>query len=108
LKTNEIDPTKFFILCGDRHWKYHTIHPYGFTEFSCGALNKENARLGRFPGDPKSNDPDAKIRQPYTDTTPSGGFLRVDLQPSSPQAPANLSITLLDDTGKILHQNQVK
>ncbi len=105
LKNNQIDPNKFFILCGDRHWKYHTIHPHGFTEFSCGALNKENARLGRKPGDPKSNDPEAKIRQPYTDNTPSGGFLRVDLNPASP---ATLSISLHDDTGKILYQHQAK
>ncbi|MES2981841.1 MAG: alkaline phosphatase D family protein [Verrucomicrobiota bacterium] len=108
LKTNQIDPNKFFILCGDRHWKYHSIHPHGFTEFSCGALNKENARLGRIPGDPKSNDPDAKIRQPYTDSPASGGFLRIDLTPSTPQAPASLSITLQDDTGKTLHQHQAK
>ncbi|MFN5869751.1 MAG: alkaline phosphatase D family protein [Akkermansiaceae bacterium] len=108
LKTNDIDPNKFFILCGDRHWKYHTIHPHGFTEFSCGALNKENARLGRIPGDPKSNDPDAKFRQPYTDKPACGGFLHIDLKASSPQTPATLSITLQDDSGKTLHQHQVK
>ncbi len=105
LKENQIDPNKFFILCGDRHWKYHSTHPHGFTEFSCGALNKENARLGRVPGDPKSNDPEAKIRQPYTDSPASGGFLRVDLNPASP---ATLTISLHDDTGKALHQHQVK
>ena len=106
LKTNQIDPEKFFILCGDRHWKYHSIHPYGFTEFSCGALNKENARLGRHPGDPKSNDPDSKIRQAYTDSPASGGFLKVNLTPATPKTPATLSITLQDDTGKTLHQHQ--
>ncbi len=108
LKTNQIDPDKFFILCGDRHWKYHSIHPYGFTEFSCGALNKENARLGRVPGDPKSNDPDSKIRQAYTDSPASGGFLKVNLTPATPETPATLSITLQDDTGKTLHQHQAK
>lgn len=108
LKTSSIDPEKFFILCGDRHWKYQSIHPYGFSEFSCGALNKENSRLGRAPGDPKSNDPDAKISQPYTDSPASGGYLKVDLTPSTPQTPATLSITLRDDTGKTLHQHQVK
>lgn len=108
LKTGSIDPEKFFILCGDRHWKYQSVHPYGFSEFSCGALNKENARLGRAPGDPKSNDPEAKIRQPYTDSPASGGFLKVDLTPSTPQTPATLSISLLDDTGKSLHQHQAK
>ncbi|MFN4873611.1 MAG: alkaline phosphatase, partial [Akkermansiaceae bacterium] len=66
------------------------------------------ARLGRIPGDPKSNDPDAKFRQPYTDKPASGGFLHVDLKASSPQTPATLSITLQDDSGKTLHQHQVK
>ncbi len=108
IKSNHIDSNKFFILCGDRHWKYHSTHPQGFTEFSCGALNKENARLGRAPGDPKSNDPEAKIHQPYTDSPASGGFLRVDLKPSTPEIPATLTITLHDDTGKTLHQHQVK
>lgn len=108
LKTNQIDPNKFFILCGDRHWKYHSTHSHGFTEFSCGALNKENARLGRKPGDPQSNDPDSKIHQPYTDSPASGGFLKVDLKPSTPKTPAELTISLQDDTGKTLHQHQAK
>jgi alkaline phosphatase D len=103
LKQNNIDPNKFLILCGDRHWKYHSIHPNGFSEFSCGALNRENSRLGRIPGDPKSNDPDARIRQPYTDSPASGGFLRVELKPSTS---ATLAITLHDDTGKILYRHQ--
>ncbi len=106
LKQNNIDSNKFFILCGDRHWKYHSIHPHGFSEFSCGALNRENSRLGRVPGDPGSNDPEAKIRQPYTDSPSSGGFLRVDLKPSNTNAAATLTVTLHDDTGKILHRHQ--
>jgi alkaline phosphatase/alkaline phosphatase D len=106
LQQNNIDPNKFLILCGDRHWKYHSIHPHGFSEFSCGALNRENSRLGRKPGDPKSNDPDAKIRQPYSDSPASGGFLRVELKPSTSNTPPTLAITLHDDTGKILYRHQ--
>jgi len=106
LQQNHIDPHKFFILCGDRHWKYHSIHPNGFSEFSCGALNRENSRLGRAPGDPKSNDPDAKIRQPYTDSPASGGFLSVDLKPSNANTAASIAVTLHDDTGKILYRHQ--
>ncbi len=101
LISNNIDPKKFFLLCGDRHWKYHSIHPLGFTEFSCGALNRENARLGRKPGDPQSNDPAGKIRQPYTDQQPSGGFLRVSLE-TTPST--SLKFFHHDDQGKILHQ----
>jgi len=105
LKQNQLDPNKFFILCGDRHWKYHSIHPHGFTEFSCGALNKENSRLGRIPGDPKSNDPEAKIRQLYTDSPASGGFLQVDLKHTTIES--ILTIRLREDSGKILHQHRV-
>ncbi len=49
----------FYIVCGDRHWQYHSIRPDGFEEFSSGALVDGNARLGRKPGDPMSTDPDA-------------------------------------------------
>jgi len=103
LKENGLAPGRFFILCGDRHWKYHAVHPSGFEEFSCGALNRENARLGRKPGDPKSSDPDAKIRQPYTDPSAIGGFLRVSLTAARPEGPATLEFILHDDTGKSIN-----
>jgi alkaline phosphatase/alkaline phosphatase D len=79
------------------------MHHSGFEEFSCGALNRENARLGRNPGDPKSSDPDAKIRQPYTDPSAIGGFLRVSLTPAGPKGPATLEFILHDDTGKSIN-----
>jgi alkaline phosphatase/alkaline phosphatase D len=107
MKENGIEPGRFFILCGDRHWKYHSLHPDGFAEFSCGALNRENSRLGREPGDPKSSDPGAEIRQPYTDKPASGGFLRVSLTPAGPEKPATLEFLLHDDSGKLLHRHRV-
>ena len=67
----------FYTLCGDRHWQYHARHPLGIEEFSCGALIDANSRLGRQPGDPKSTDPNATIKQLYTQKSSSGGFLRV-------------------------------
>lgn len=101
LRQNKIPPDRFLILCGDRHWKYHSIAPAGYAEFSCGALNKENSRLGRIPGDPKSNDPDANIRQPYTDKPASGGFLRVRLDQ------ATLEVILYDDEGTPLYRHRL-
>ena len=71
----------FYIITGDRHWQYHSIHPRGFEEFSTGALVDANARLGRYPGDPESNDPDALIVQPFTSPEPTGGFLEVTVTP---------------------------
>jgi alkaline phosphatase/alkaline phosphatase D len=67
----------FAVLCGDRHWQYHSIDPTGIEEFSSGAICDANARLGRNPGNNKSTDPDATIVQPHSQKEPSGGFLRV-------------------------------
>jgi len=67
----------FTIICGDRHWQYHSIHPSGVEEFSCGALNDENSRMGVAPGDQNGSDPQAVVRQLYTSPTPHGGFLQI-------------------------------
>jgi alkaline phosphatase D len=105
LKENGIAPGQFYIVCGDRHWKYHSKHATGFEELSCGALNKENSRLGRAPGDPKSTDPKSDVQQFYTDATPSGGFLRVAVQPASGRAGARIEFTHHDDQGAKLYQH---
>ncbi len=73
----------FYIVCGDRHWQYHSIHPSGLEEFSSGALVDANSRVGRMPGDPLSTDPDATIRQPYVMQEASGGFLQVRVVPGA-------------------------
>jgi alkaline phosphatase/alkaline phosphatase D len=93
----------FFVVCGDRHWQYHSISPDGVEEFSCGALVDANSRLGRRPGDPESNDPEARIRQPYTQDEASGGFLMVRVAPAEGDRPATLSFTWYDEHGVELH-----
>ncbi len=75
LKENQIDNLK--LVCGDRHWQYHSIHPSGIEEFACGALNDENSRMGVAPGDQKGSDPQALVRQLYTSPTPNGGYLQI-------------------------------
>ena len=81
LEEHDFLENDFYIITGDRHWQYHSIHPRGFEEFSTGALVDANARLGRYPGDPESNDPDALIAQPFTSPEPTGGFLEVTVTP---------------------------
>jgi len=76
----------FYIVTGDRHWQYYSIHPRGFEEFSSGALVDANSRLGRNPGDPESNDPDGQIRQPFSSPEPTGGFLEVTVTPGNEPA----------------------
>lgn len=85
-----------FLICGDRHWQYHSIHPSGINEFACGALNDENSRLGVLPGDPKGTDPDAKIKQPFISPEPSGGFIEIE-------AGESLIFNLYNDQAKKLY-----
>ena len=73
----------FYIICGDRHWQYYSVDPTGVEEFSTGAIIDENSRMGRAPGDPLGNDPKALIKQPYTSKEPSGGYLKVTIQPGA-------------------------
>jgi alkaline phosphatase/alkaline phosphatase D len=95
----------FALICGDRHWQYHSIHPSGIEEFSSGALVDANSRLGRLPGDPLSTDPDARIRQPYQQQEPSGGFLMVRVTPSEAGKGASLSFEHYDEHGVLLNRH---
>ena len=93
-----------FIVCGDRHWQYHSIHPFGFDELSCGSLLDANSRGGRRPGDPDSTDPDAQIQQPYLQSRRSGGFLRISVRPTTDDAPASLTFDFFNRRGELLYQ----
>jgi alkaline phosphatase/alkaline phosphatase D len=92
----------FMVFCGDRHWQYHSIHPSGVEEFACGALNDENSRLGVPPGSAKGSDPEARIKQPYLYSEPTGGFLQVRVTPEN-RTGARLLIEHRDDTGKVMN-----
>ena len=105
LKDNGVAPGQFFVICGDRHWKYHSQHTSGFEELTCGALNRENARIGRAPGDPNSTDPESQVKQFYTDATPTGGFLRVAVHPASGREKARIEFAHHDDKGAKLYQH---
>ena len=93
------DIKNVLILCGDRHWQYHSIHPSGVEEFSVGALNDENSIAGIKPGDPKSTDPQGLLKQPFLYAEPSGGFVQVTAGPDS-----SLHIAFRDDTGRLVHK----
>ena len=102
-KENGLLEKGLYIVCGDRHWQYHAIHPSGFEEFSCGALVDANSRLGRKPGDPQSTDADAQIRQPFTSPKPTGGFLQVVVEPDEVSQTATLAFRFYDEQGALLH-----
>jgi phosphodiesterase/alkaline phosphatase D-like protein len=60
----------FYIICGDRHWQYHSIDSTGVEEFSCGTVSHLNA----FKNQPRWD----KDRHPHH-SEGHGGFLRVKL-----------------------------
>ena len=93
----------FYIVCGDRHWQYHSIHPNGFEEFSTGALVDANARRGRSPGDSASTDPDGEIKQLYTYEEPTGGFLVVTVAETEDGKGAFADFSFYDEWGEKLY-----
>jgi alkaline phosphatase/alkaline phosphatase D len=69
----------FYIVCGDRHWQYHSIHPSGYEEFCCGALSDPHASstpVIPIPG----------IKQPYIGYG-VGGFLGAAVRTTDRQEP---------------------
>jgi alkaline phosphatase D len=66
-------PDNFFVLCGDRHWQFHSVHPAtGVQEFSVGAASDKHA--GGSPGEDKTYHRFHRVK---------GGFLSVTLQPDA-------------------------
>lgn len=99
IQENKLGERGFAVICGDRHWQYHSIDPSGVEEFSSGALCDANARIGRQPGDPESTDPEARIRQLYTQDEASGGFLRVAVTKDG-----LARFQFFDEAGELLYQ----
>lgn len=104
LKENAISPDEFFIICGDRHWQYHSIWPQGLEEFSCGALTDQNARIGVSPGTEGSTDPNGRITQPYSMQKASGGFLLVTVLGKEKPKPASIKFEYFNTKGKLLYK----
>ena len=98
LAENKVENVMSF--CGDRHWQYHSVHPGGFEEFSCGALNDENAIRGEKPGGKNSTDPGGLIDQRFLYPEPTGGFLHVTVDGKT----GGLRIAFIDDEGKVLYK----
>ena len=90
---------RFFVVCGDRHWQYHSTYPAGVQEFSCGALIDTNSRPARKPGDPAGTDPDGLISQTGYQPEPSGGFLVVNVARTAEPPTAVLKFRLADEKG---------
>ncbi len=94
-----------YLICGDRHWQYHSISPQGIEEFSCSALTDTNSRLGVGPGHPNSTDPDSTINQVYSQNPRSGGFPLVRTSPQNGTSKASLTFDFRDENGAQLYQH---
>jgi len=63
-------PENFFVICGDRHWQYHSVHPRtGVREFGCGPASDSHA--AGAPGENRAYHRFLRVK---------GGFLSVTLR----------------------------
>jgi alkaline phosphatase D len=84
-------PDNFFVVCGDRHWQYHSVHPKtGLNEFSVGAASDEHA--GGTPGEDKAIHKFHRVK---------GGFLSVTLRPEGKKCA--ITFELRDVNGKVVY-----
>lgn len=104
IQQENLEQNGLYLICGDRHWQYHSIAPSDVEEFSTGALVDANSRLGIKPGAKRGTDPNAEIKQPYTSNPASGGFLYVSVKPGKEKKTATASFQFYDENGKLLHQ----
>lgn len=85
-------PGNFFVICGDRHWQYHSVHPEaGVHEFCCGAASDPHA--GGSPGE------DAKWHRFHR---VKGGFLSAAV--TRPGDTSTITFRLHDVFGKVLYE----
>lgn len=102
--SQNFSPQEIVLITGDRHWKYHSINKFGFSEISVGALNTKNATaaLGMGPGSAASTDYDGKITQLFKDREARGGFLEIT------QLERDLVLKLRDQDGQELYRFELR
>ncbi len=85
-------PDNFFVVCGDRHWQFHSVHPVsGVHEFSVGAAS--NSHAGGSPGEDKTY---------HRFHRQKGGFLSVELRPEEKQS--RITFQLRDVDGVVVYE----
>lgn len=90
-----------FVICGDRHWQYHSVHPEtGLHEFGCGPASDRHA--GGSPG---------FLPEYHKFHRQEGGFLTVSVdRPEDAGADAStITFRHRDVNGRVVHEyRQVK
>lgn len=81
-----------FVVCGDRHWQYHSIDPKtGIQEFSCGPASDVHA--GGVPDDATDE---------YRFLRVLGGFLSVSVEPEGERS--QITFRHHDVAGTVVHE----
>ena len=76
----------FLVICGDRHWQYHSVHPRtGLNEFSVGPASDEHA--GGTPGENKAIHRFHRVK---------GGFLYATVERKGSQCHLNIELRDVD------------
>jgi len=89
-------PDNFFVVCGDRHWQYHSVHPVaGVQEFSVGPAS--NSHASGSPGEDQTYHKFHRVK---------GGFLCVELRPSG--AESEIAFQLRDVNGAVGYEAKFK
>jgi alkaline phosphatase D len=84
-------PDNFFVVCGDRHWQFHSVHPTsGLNEFSVGAAS--DAHAGGSPGEDKAIHQFHRVK---------GGFLCVTVRPEDKRSTIRFELRAVD--GKVVY-----
>ncbi len=85
-------PDTAFVVCGDRHWQYHSIHPETKVhEFSCGPASDRHA--GGSPGLNKEYHQFHRVK---------GGFLSV--RAHVVEGKSTITFRFHDVDGKVVHE----
>ncbi|MGE3806931.1 MAG: alkaline phosphatase [Gemmataceae bacterium] len=85
-------PDNFFVVCGDRHWQFHSVHPgTGLNEFSVGAAS--DAHSGGTPGEDKTIHRFHRAK--------GGGFLSITVRPEGKGS--TIRFDLRDVNGNIVY-----
>jgi alkaline phosphatase D len=85
-------PDNFFVVCGDRHWQYHSVHPTtGLNEFSVGPASDSHA--SGTPGENKEYHRFHRVK---------GGFLCVELKENGGES--QIAFQLRNVDGGIEHE----
>lgn len=89
----QLGNSRVFVICGDRHWQYHSVDPgTGLHEFSCGPASDEHAE-----GSPGENPRWHRFHRQ------KGGFLSVVVK--SAESGPRIEFRFHDVYGKVLHRH---